>query len=217
MIRPAMVLLGGLTLAAAWLGPLPELAPRLFSAHMTMHMAVVAVAAPLLALGLAGGSLDPARRFPSLFAAVPASILELIVVWSWHTPALHQAARTSSLGLWLEQGSFLGAGFLVWMAALGGTPVDGRSRAGSGIVALLLTSMHMTLLGALIALAPRVLYAHAMAVQPDVTALEEQQFGGVIMLVVGGVSYLIGGLWLAARMLRAAPGGAAAAPRQDTA
>ena len=217
MIRPAVFLLGGLTLVAVWVGPLPELAPRLFSAHMAMHMAVVAVAAPLLALGLAGRPFDPAIRFPALFAAVPASMIELIIVWAWHTPALHHAARTSSMGLWLEQASFLGAGFLVWMAAFGGAPAHGGPRAGSGIVALLLTSMHMTLLGALIALAPRVLYAHAMAAQPAVTALEEQQLGGVIMLVVGGVSYLLGGLWLAARMLRIGRGGIAAAPRQDTA
>jgi putative membrane protein len=210
-----MFLLGVLTLVAVWLGPLPELAPRLFSAHMTMHMAVVAVAAPLLAFGLAGGPLDPARRFPAVFAAVPASILELVVVWFWHTPALHHAARGSSTGLLLEQSSFLAAGFLVWMSAVGGMPAYGAPRAGSGVVALLLTSMHMTLLGALIALAPRVLYAHAVALQPPAAALAEQHLGGVIMLVVGGASYLFGGLWLAARMLRAAHG-AAAAPRQET-
>jgi putative membrane protein len=34
------------------------------------------------------------------------------------------------------------------------------------------------------------------------TALDDQHLGGAIMLVVGGVSYLAGGLWLTARLVR---------------
>ena len=71
-------------------------------------------------------------------------------------------------------------------------------RAGAGVLALLLTSMHMTLLGALLALAPRPLYAHPASV----AALDEQHLGGAIMLAVGGVSYLAGGLWLSMRILQ---------------
>ena len=71
-------------------------------------------------------------------------------------------------------------------------------RAAAGVVALLLTSMHMTLLGALLALSPRPLYAHA---GHGPSALDEQHLGGAIMLGVGGVSYLAGGLWLSVRLL----------------
>jgi putative membrane protein len=57
--------------------------------------------------------------------------------------------------------------------------------------------MHMTLLGALLALAPRPLYhAHASA------ALADQQLGGALMLTVGGVVYLGGGLVLATTLIR---------------
>jgi putative membrane protein len=199
--RPWLVAAGLLTLALAWLGPLPQLAPRFFSAHMTMHMAVVAVAAPLLALGLAGGRSDPALRAPAVFSALPASVLELVLVWTWHAPALHHMARTTTSGLIAEQGTFLAAGFLVWMSAVGGDAEGGGRRAGAGVVALLLTSMHMTLLGALIALAPRVLYGHAVDGASMDAQLAQQQLGGVIMLIAGGVSYLCGGVWLAARML----------------
>ncbi|MGH8019800.1 MAG: cytochrome c oxidase assembly protein [Opitutaceae bacterium] len=45
---------GILTLGGLWFGPLPELARQSFWAHMALHMGVVAVAAPLLAFGLAG-------------------------------------------------------------------------------------------------------------------------------------------------------------------
>jgi putative membrane protein len=72
------------------------------------------------------------------------------------------------------------------------------------VVALLLTTMHMTLLGALIALAPRALYdTHGFALQGlALTPLEDQQMAGVVMLALGGVSYLAGGVWLLARLLR---------------
>jgi putative membrane protein len=63
------------------------------------------------------------------------------------------------------------------------------------------TSMHMTLLGALFALAKRPLFVHA-AEAPAISALDDQQLGGVIMLLVGGASYLAGGLWLTAAILR---------------
>src|SRR5690606_27119464 len=122
------------------------------------HMGVVALAAPLLAVGVAGGALDPVRRWPGGFAALPLSILELVDVWGWHAPALHRAARQGGAAFWAEQSMFLAAGLLVWLSALGGTRGDRRERAGLGVAALLLTSMHMTLLGALLALTPRVLY-----------------------------------------------------------
>ncbi|MCA1973465.1 MAG: cytochrome c oxidase assembly protein, partial [Caenispirillum sp.] len=60
--RPLPVAAGLAALGLAWLGPLPEWSLTRFAAHMTMHLTVVAVAAPLLALGVAGRRLDPARR-----------------------------------------------------------------------------------------------------------------------------------------------------------
>lgn len=188
MRRPIPLALGAATLAAAWAGPLPTLAGHLFSAHMAMHMAVVAVAAPLLALGV-----DPARwpRLDRLPAPLPASMIELVVVWVWHAPALRHAAHGSALVLAVEQASFLGAGLLLWLSVLG------RGRGAAGVVALLLTSVHMTLLGVLLTLATRPLYDR------DVAALPDQQLGGILMLAVGGVVYLVGGLYLLAGLLRA--------------
>lgn len=200
-MRRSFFVLGSITLAAVWLGPLPELAPRAFFAHMTMHMWVVAVAAPLLALGVAGGRLDPVRLAPRLFAPVPASVLELAVVWAWHAPALHHAARQSTAGLVVEQGMFLASGLLVWLSAFGGSTPRGGNRTASGVVGLLLTSMHMTLLGALLVFSARPLYGHTGGFA-GLTPLTDQHLGGAIMLIVGGASYLLGGLWLTAGLLR---------------
>jgi putative membrane protein len=207
-------------LACVWLTPLAASLLGPFSAHMATHMTVVAVAAPLLAFAIAGSALDPLRRLPAPLLAVPASLVELLVVWSWHAPALHELARRSSLGFVAEQATFFASAFAVWLcvAAPGGnvaTCAESRlehpsgSTSAAGVVALLLTSMHMTLLGALLALAPRPLYhAHASA------ALADQHLGGALMLCIGGVVYLGGGL-LRARALVSPPAEAPpAAPPQ---
>lgn len=198
-------------LAVLWLGPLPDMARASFSAHMTMHMGVVAVAAPLLALGLARGRMDPVSRGPRLFHPIAATVVEMAVVWGWHAPGLHHFARSGWMGLALEQGMFLTAGLLVWLSAFGGER-DGR-RAAAGVVGLLVTAMHMTLLGALLALATRPIYHGAedvgagelvVGVMPfaGLSPLEDQHLGGAIMLLVGGIAYLAGGLYLSAAVLR---------------
>ncbi len=163
------------------------LGPWGMTGHMAAHMAAVAVAAPLLAIGLPP-ALDPAARWPRVVTPWAAAVVELAIVWMWHLPALRAAAHAAPIVALAEQACFLTAGLLLWSAAL---------RAGAaGVVALLLTSMHMTLLGALVGLAPRLLYP-AMAGH----GLADQQAGGVVMLLVGGVSYLAGGLWLLSRLL----------------
>ena len=192
-----------LVLAFAWVGPLPAHARHSFAAHMTMHIAIVAVAAPLLALAIAGTRVDPVRTMPRVFAPIAASMIELVVVWSWHVPALHQAARQQAVTFALEQASFLAAGVLLWIAAVGGDREQRRLRAGAGIVALLFTSMHMTLLGALFALTNRPLFQHGLPTA-GLASVADQHLGGVIMLLVGGASYLVGGLWLTSVVLRSA-------------
>lgn len=195
---------GLLVLAATWLGPLPGLSRGAFAAHMLMHMGVVAVAAPMIAVGLAGGRHDPARRWPRWFAPMVASALEFVVVWAWHAPALHHAARRVPGLLLLEQGSFLLVGLLVWIAAFGGDAARRRDRAAAGVAGLLMTSMHMTLLGVLLALASRPLYGgHGdVLTLSGLSPLQDQHLGGVLMLVFGGVSYLAGALVLLAGLLR---------------
>lgn len=202
-MKRAALALALLTLAMSWLGPLPKHAQHAFAAHMAMHVLVVAVAAPLLALWLANTTRDPVRRRPWLFSPALASLIELVVVWGWHAPAAHHAARHSTALLILEQLSYLGVGLLLWLSAFGGS--QRRDRAAAGIAGLLLTSMHMTLLGVLLALAGRPLYDHGLLAAAAVTPLEDQHLGGVIMLVFGGCSYLAGGLYLLAGLLREKP------------
>src|SRR5687768_3189354 len=148
MKRRDVLILGISALLGTWISPLPVLAEGAFFAHMTMHMIVVAVAAPLLALGIAAGPWDPVRRWPALFPPLPISLIEFAVVWAWHSPELHHAASHSVVWSLAEQTSFLVCGVLLWLSAFGGDSAGRANRIGAGIAALLLTAMHMTLLGA---------------------------------------------------------------------
>ncbi len=98
---------------------------------------------------------------------------------------------------------FLGGGLLLWFRLSGraGRWADG-SATGSAI-GLVFTSMHMTLLGVLLALSPRPLYASGTVTcfGLPLSAELDQQAGGVVMLLVGAVSYLVGGVALLAGIL----------------
>src|SRR5690606_18978896 len=107
--------LGFVLLAALWLGPLPAMSRTAFSAHMLLHLGIVALVAPLLALGLvrSGVCLDGVRNIRSW--AILAFSVEMIVVWGWHAPALHEAAARDVTVFVLQQISFLIAGLAVWL------------------------------------------------------------------------------------------------------
>jgi putative membrane protein len=202
LMRTVSLVTGLLVLAVAW-GLLPFVVPKAFYAHMIMHMGVVAVAAPLIAIGIAGSKWDPVVGYSDWFPPIPISLVELVVVWAWHAPALHHLARHTVLGTIVEQSMFLACGLMLWLSAFGGSRSLEANRCATGVIGLLLTMMHMVLLGALLALSPRPLYDHPHShSHAGLSPLEDQHLGGAIMLIGGGVSYLFGGLWLSFRLLR---------------
>lgn len=200
-MRRGPLLAGTAVLVAGWLA---AVAGAGMTGHMLAHMAAVAVAAPLIAYGIAGGRVDPAARWRSVVAPLPMSLVELFVVWGWHLPAARAFAAGSAMGLILEQAMFLAAGLLLWSACLGTRDANSSARRAAGVIALLLTTMHMTLLGALIALAERPLFDTGgfTCLGVSLSATADQQLSGVVMLLVGASSYLIGGLVLLSELLR---------------
>jgi len=199
-MSPRLLLIAGAAvLLFAWAGPLPALVPGSFAAHMWLHMSVVGIGVPLVAIGLAPW-LEHRMLGSALVLPIVVSVLDFVVVWGWHTPYLHHASRTEPLLLALEQASFAGIAMLVWLVAFTGPPL-------AGALTLFFTSMHMTLLGALVGLAPRPIYDghdHGSG-WLGLSAIEDQQLGGVVMLAIGGIVYLGGGLILAARLLNRRP------------
>jgi len=189
---------GTAVLAMVWLGPFLTEWRASFASGMVAHMAVVAIASPLISVGLP----DRLRPGPGMPAALPvlASLFELLVVWGWHAPSLRALAETSPAITVLEQASFLAAGLLLWSTSFARGE---RIHAAAGAGALLFTSIHMTLLGALLSLSLRPLYGAGEVTCFGIVldAGQDQQLGGVIMLAIGAMVYLAGCLSLAGRLL----------------
>ena len=192
------LLAGLLILAALWLGPLPAMSRRAFSPHMMLHLGVAVVAAPMIAIGLARARLGVDLERP-LLLALAASALEMVVVWGWHVPALHEAAALDDRFFVAQQGSFLLAGVFIWLVSFSG---GSRAACGIGMLAMLLTFMHMAMLGVLLSLAPQLLYAPELCLGAfGLDQLDDQRLGGALMAVGGGLPYLLGGIVLAYRFI----------------
>lgn len=205
MLKRTALVAGLAVLAVAWamliLGNKAS-----FSIHMMVHMAVVAIAAPLLAAGITGTRFDLVAHSRFL-TPLTASMIEMVIVWGWHSPAAREAAEGSNLMRMAEQASFLMAGLILWLSCLGGTTFERDTRRLAGTMGLLFTSMHMTLLGALLALSPRPLYGagEVTCFGISLSAGQDQQIGAVVMLLVGAAVYLAGGVALLGRTLVAPP------------
>ncbi|MEF2071819.1 cytochrome c oxidase assembly protein [Consotaella aegiceratis] len=191
--------LGVITLFGLWLSPLVALSRSAFSAHMILHLGIVTVASPLIAIGLMRSRLDIGFLSPGLKSALAASAFDMFVVWAWHAPSLHEAAARHTPVFILQQASFLAAGLLVWTISFAGRS---KANAALGAFAMLTTFMHMTMLGVLLSVAPDLIYAPDVCVGAfGFARLDDQRFGGVLMAVFGGLPYMIGGLALVARVL----------------
>lgn len=186
MLSAARIVGAGL-LALLWLSPLPALVGGSVILHMALHLGLVALVPALLAPRL------PWRPGPVTLALVLA--LEMALVWGWHAPGAHLWARFSAPGLALEQGSFLAAGLLLWAAA-------GAAGRFGGALVLFAAVVHMTMLGALIGLAPRPIYGETCAGWFGLSAMEEQQVAGAMMAFGGGAIYLAAALRRLAPALR---------------
>jgi putative membrane protein len=224
---------GWLVLAAVLVSPLDALGSLLFSAHMLQHEAMMIVAAPLLVLGrpfaLWMWGLPPGWRKP-VGAAVQGRALQLgwslltwpvfawlfhaAVLWLWHAPLLFEAALHSNAIHTLQHVSFFGSALLFWWAVLG----DGgfRPQRGLSMLYIFTTMAHTGALGALLTWSGIVWYPSYVGAGEafGMDALEDQQLGGLIMWVPGGLAYLIAGLALASQWLgRSAPPAKAGLPR----
>jgi putative membrane protein len=190
---------GLLVLAALWLGPLMPLSRTAFSAHMVLHLGVVVVAAPLVAFGVAQRLPAPSGFGNALSWCLLAATVEMVVLWGWHSPLLHDAAGQSTVPFVVEQASFLLAGVAVWTAAFA---TRSRETVGAAAIALFFTFTHMTMFGVILALIPRLIY------DPDICRgifgldrLDDQHLGGVLM-AIGGLPYLAGTIVACSVLLR---------------
>lgn len=209
---------GWLALVLALVSPIDGLGEALFSMHMVQHELLMIVAAPLLVLGHplvvflwampiswrrsagAAAHWKPWRlTWLTITSPLAAWSIHAAVLWLWHVPLLFQAGLQITFVHTLQHLSFLMAALLFWWSLF-----DERHSRGIAILYLLTTAMHTGLLGALLTFSTRLWYP---VYQPGtlawgLTALQDQQLGGLIMWVPAGLPYLLFGLWLTARMLQ---------------
>lgn len=213
--------LGWLALVLALVSPLHALGEVLFSAHMVQHEVLMLVAAPLLVLGRPliaylwalppewrrrVGGWSKAGWWQRLWRAgsgtFAAWAIHGVALWVWHLPALFQATLASDFVHTLQHVSFLGSALLFWWALIHGR--QGVMGYGAAVLYVFSTAMHSGLLGALLTVTTRLWYPsyRGLTVAWGLTPLEDQQLGGLVMWVPGGIVYAGAGLLLFAAWLR---------------
>lgn len=216
--------IGWSMLVIALLSPLDALGAALFSAHMVQHELLMIVAAPLLVSGRplavwlwalpahwrmrvgAGVRWRPVKTsWRLLTAPLSAWLLHAAALWLWHAPRLFQAALLHPWMHTLQHSSFLVSALLFWWTIFGRRP--GTEASAPAMLSLFTTMVHTGALGALLTLAPGLWYP--WYVEPSTMLgfdpLQDQQMGGLVMWVPGGIAYLVGALVIVARWLNERP------------
>ncbi len=211
---------GLLVLAISQISPLHELGSTLFTAHMIQHELLILVAAPLLAYArpiatflwalpfhwrasLGASSKKPAVRRSWRFLTAPATAwtLHAVALWGWHIPRLYQATLENEWMHALQHISFLGTALLFWWALM----QEERARHyGASVAYIFTTAIHSGALGALLTFAPSLVYPiyAGRTATWGLTALEDQQLGGLIMWIPSSLVFIGLALWLFAAWLR---------------
>jgi putative membrane protein len=215
---------GWAALALALVSPLDSAGSFSFAAHMVQHELLMIVAAPMLVLGRPLGvwvwSLPAGWRrrtgaatrnaavsvaWGALTRPLNAWLLHFAALWMWHVPATFQAGLASNGVHALQHASFLFSALLFWWAVLGRQ--GGAHGRGGAIVYLFTTMMHTGALGAMFTMSETIWYPFygSKAQAFGLSALEDQQLGGLIMWIPGGLAYVAAGLVLCGRWLARSP------------
>jgi len=180
---------GWLAAAVAFISPLCALSVSLFSARIAQHMILLLIAAPLIALGWPRWNVGARSLWMT-------SIAFMAALWGWHMPTPYDATFSSTALYWSMHITLFGSGILLWRELV----YHPTRRSGLVLLIGLLTSIHMGLLGAILALARRPLFLpHFTTTQIwGLTPLQDQQLGGTLMWVPGMALFL----WVSIRSLR---------------
>jgi putative membrane protein len=195
---------GILTLLGALASPLDALSGELSAAHMVQHMLVMNLAMPLLVLGSPALVLlhgVPAAYRKPLGRALnrldpPAPVVPWLLyataLWVWHLPPLYEAALRHSVVHDAQHATFAVAAFMFWRATLAPNTTR-RLGPALAVAYLFTTSIHATVLGVFMTLAPYPWYpTYEGRTDPwGLTALEDQQLAGLIMWMPACLAYAV--------------------------
>ncbi len=215
---------GLLTVVIALMSPIATFDSVFFFMHMTEHVLLIMIAAPLIWLGapmvptLWAFGPDARQRLGQLFhedhpvhrlfhfltRAGVALAIYVLVLFVWHFPPLYDAAQGSTLIHELEHAMFFGAALLFWWPVIHPSGGQRRLSYGAGILYIFPAKIAGFVLGAGLTLSSEPYYQTFLA-SPSIWGLDplgDQQLGGLIMWVAGGLLYIIPLLILVIMMMR---------------
>ena len=233
---------GVAAIALALLSPLGVYSERLFFMHMIQHLLLLLVAPPLLLLGrplvpslwglpaawrvAVGRLLIPGRPLARLgyllTTPLVAAAAFVITIAVWHLPVFYDAAQGRSVTHDLEHLMFFSTALLYWWPVI--HPAGGQRRLSyaRALPYLLPPFLESMLIGVLLTFAERPLYrTYAEMTMPwGFNVVTDQQLGGLIMWIPGGMFFLIPLIGLLMALLRQedarAPGSPSTGVRQPT-
>lgn len=179
----------GAALVLCGVALLAPVADMLFAAHMTQHLLLIAIAAPLLVLGGAEIRLPPLAGW-GLFVAV---------FLFWHWPAAFQWAARHPITEMLELTTILAAAVAFWSGVLGSGALNDGARALLAMTAAVLTDLP----GVVMLFAPTAFCAmpRENAALFHLTPLQDQQIAGLLMWVPANLVFFGAATWLFARWI----------------
>ena len=211
---PQALAFGGamVVLLIAVASPLDALGERyLFSAHMVQHVLLGDIAPLLVLLGLSRVIMRPAtRRLARLERALgrlahPASAIAvwLGLIYLWHVPALYDAAIEHPALHALEHASFFTAGLALWWPLVQPVPMRRRLRGLGSLAYIAVAKAGLAALGLYLVWSSTVAYPFYESVPriSGLSAIEDQNVGGAIMMVEQSIVLVICFFALFVRML----------------
>jgi cytochrome c oxidase assembly factor CtaG len=203
--------IGALTLALA--SPIDSYSNWLFFVHMIQHLLLLLIAPPLLWLGapmlpmlwalprdarkVVGRLIGPggwlARVGGFLTQSMTAAGAFALTMALWHLPQFYDKAQGRTLIHDLEHLMFFVTSLLYWWPVI--HPGGGRRRLsyGAALPYLLPPFVEGMVIGALITFSGRPIYQTYVGLTPTwgLSTLDDQQIGGLIMWIPGGMLFLI--------------------------
>ena len=203
---------GMLALLAALVSPVDGLGEDyLFSAHMVQHVLLGDIAPLLILLGLSRTIMRPAtRRLMRVERALgplagPATGIAvwLGLMYLWHVPALYDAAAEHAAVHLLEHASFFAAGLALWWPLIQPVPMRRRLTGLQPLAYIAAAKAGLAALGLYLAWSSTALYPYYEQTPRiwGLSPVEDQNIGGVIMMVEQSLTLVLVMVVLFVRML----------------
>ena len=196
--------------------PVESYARTLFWVHMTQHLILIMVTAPLLVVASPwiqmwrGVPLRwrrpiarrvvkhqafalPRRLFALIATPAAAWILSSANLWFWHWPPMYDLTLRNHAVHHVEHALFLGLGILFWAQVIDQYPFHARLSPFKRAAYVFTATIQSWALAALLAFATSPFYAYALLpFRPGgISALTDQQYGAGMMWVPGSITYSI--------------------------